>query len=100
MKTSCPITCDFQETLFDYLKRVGVDTNRYEAYDFSTATVSLITSVPGYHTGNFISKYGHMKIRNILKNQIFQEEFNNNPTILCQVITIIFFNKLTISKVF
>lgn len=81
----CPPTCDFEETLLDYIQRIGVDSKRYKKYDFSPATVRLIISVPGYHTGSSVHKYGHMKIRNILKSQTFSEEFHQNINILCQV---------------
>ena len=80
-----PISNDFKETLLDYLQHLGVQRAAYyHSFDYSDAAVILISSVPGlcnifpmsliniyigYHKANNLNKYGHMKIREILKNE-------------------------------
>ena len=47
-------TCDFEETLVDYFTRLGLAKKTIEElrkYDYSSAKVMLISSVPGYHSG-------------------------------------------------
>ncbi|KAL0484993.1 tyrosyl-DNA phosphodiesterase [Acrasis kona] len=43
-------------------------------YDFSEAKVDLVPSVPGYHTGKAKTQYGHMCIRNLIKNNITAQQ--------------------------
>ncbi|CAN0317470.1 unnamed protein product, partial [Ectocarpus fasciculatus] len=39
------------------------------AYDFSSANVTLIPSVPGRHKGKDLYKYGHMRVRAVLARE-------------------------------
>lgn len=61
----CVESCDFEDTLVDYIERVAGrhHCGRIREYDFSGANAVLVTSVPGYHNGRFLNSYGHMKIR-------------------------------------
>ena len=73
LKTSSSKTSEFENTLVDYLNALGivdfklniecilgVDSSEVKMYDFSSAKGILVTSVPGYHKGRNIEKYGHM----------------------------------------
>lgn len=52
--------------------------------------VRLISSVPGYHTGSNLTKWGHMKLRTILQECIFEREFRRSPL----VYQVVFHSKL------
>lgn len=43
--------------------------------------VRLIASVPGYHSGNSLKKWGHMKLRSLLQECTFDEEFKKSPLV-------------------
>ena len=75
----------FSTTLIDYVSTLGVDTSKLHHYDFSSANVILLTSVPGYHRGATVNKYGHMQLRAALKQEVFHESFRQSD-VLCQVI--------------
>lgn len=61
----CVESCDFEDTLVDYIERVAGRRHcaRIREFDFTTANAVLVTSVPGYHNGRALNSYGHMKIR-------------------------------------
>eukprot|EP00299_Pterocystis_sp_00344_P006181 c17964_g1_i1.p1 GENE.c17964_g1_i1~~c17964_g1_i1.p1 ORF type:complete len:500 (+),score=93.51 c17964_g1_i1:26-1525(+) len=63
----------FGRTFFEWIRQ----------YDFSSATVRLLTSVPGRHVGSDINMNGHMQLRSILSLQNFPSEFRGSP-VLCQ----------------
>jgi hypothetical protein len=86
-----------------------VESEKLKEYDFRTANVVLITSVPGYHKGSSLNNYGydlqvffsnsiqllilvyenrHMKVRKILKKEILDEKFKDVP-VVCQVKVIV-----------
>ncbi|KAL6207085.1 hypothetical protein ACLB2K_024330 [Fragaria x ananassa] len=56
--------CGFENDLTDYL---------------SALKVRLIASVPGYHTGNNMKKWGHLKLRTVLQECTFDKEFQKSP---------------------
>ncbi|XP_022720583.1 tyrosyl-DNA phosphodiesterase 1 isoform X2 [Durio zibethinus] len=58
--------CGFENDLIDYL---------------STLKVRLIASVPGYHTGSNMKKWGHMKLRTVLQECVFDKEFLRSPLV-------------------
>ncbi|CAN0050566.1 unnamed protein product, partial [Laminaria digitata] len=70
-------TCDFEESLVDYLEKVGgpaADFGRtLRQYDFGSARVALVPSVPGtgktQHKGAGLHKYGHMRVRSLLSTE-------------------------------
>lgn len=70
--------------MIDYLERqnISISSISLRKFDFSTAEVSLITSVPGYHNGRNLYSYGHMKVRNLLSKL---PKSIAHQTIICQV---------------
>ncbi|KAL9236902.1 hypothetical protein vseg_011516 [Gypsophila vaccaria] len=86
----------FESDLVDYLKalklpefsanlpavgRVKVDASFFKKFDYEDAVVRLIASVPGYHSGPNLKKWGHMKLRSVLEQSTFDEEFKRSPLI-------------------
>ncbi|CAL9121280.1 unnamed protein product [Musa textilis] len=86
----------FENDLVDYLKmlklpeftiklpavgNVTINASFFRKFDYSSAMVRLIASVPGYHTGANLNKWGHMKLRSVLGNCIFDKEFCKSPLI-------------------
>ncbi|PWA63245.1 tyrosyl-DNA phosphodiesterase [Artemisia annua] len=63
------------------LGNVSFNSSFFKRFDYSSATVRLIASVPGYHTGSNIKKWGHMKLRSVLQECVFDKEFQNSPLI-------------------
>nr|XP_012568966.1 tyrosyl-DNA phosphodiesterase 1 isoform X1 [Cicer arietinum] len=53
----------------------------FKKFDYSDATVRLIASVPGYHSGNGLKKWGHMKLRSVLQECTFDKEFKKSPLV-------------------
>jgi len=75
---------DFEDTLCDYVRSLGLpEFIKLKGYDFSSASVILIPSVPGYHKGADRLKYGHMKVRSVLEKEKMHEKFKTSP-IACQ----------------
>jgi tyrosyl-DNA phosphodiesterase-1 len=60
---------------------VRINAAFFRKFDFSSATVRLIASVPGYHQGHNLSKWGHMKLRKVLQEQSFEQEFKGAPIV-------------------
>lgn len=61
---------EFEATLVDFMQhaRLFDDARLLKKYDFSMSSATLIASVPGYHKGDNIHKYGHMKVRKVLQD--------------------------------
>lgn len=62
---------NFQEDLLDYLAAYGGNSldewkKHIREHDMSSASVRLIASVPGRHTGLNKTKWGHLKLRKVL----------------------------------
>ncbi|VVB14553.1 unnamed protein product [Arabis nemorensis] len=91
-----PKGCEFEGDLIDYLTvlkwreftsslpgrgNVKINAAFFKKFDYSEATVRLISSVPGYHTGSNLTKWGHMKLRTILQECIFDREFCRSPLV-------------------
>ncbi|XP_057437194.1 tyrosyl-DNA phosphodiesterase 1 [Lotus japonicus] len=53
----------------------------FKKFDYSDAMVRLIASVPGYHSGTGLKKWGHMKLRSLLQDCTFDEEFKKSPLV-------------------
>jgi tyrosyl-DNA phosphodiesterase 1 len=79
---------DFFTTLCDYLAKQKIDTTRLHRYDFSAAQVVLITSVPGYHSGDQLHRYGHMKLRRVLQQTPIANRQGTHDSIMCQASSI------------
>ncbi|XP_038712093.1 tyrosyl-DNA phosphodiesterase 1 isoform X2 [Tripterygium wilfordii] len=86
--------CEFENDLTDYLSALkwpaftvklpmigsfNINPSFFKKFDYSDAVVRLVASVPGYHTGTNVRKWGHMKLRTILQECIFNKEFQNAP---------------------
>ncbi|CAN6552831.1 unnamed protein product [Malus baccata var. baccata] len=86
--------CGFESDLIDYLSALKwpefsvnfpnlgsfkINPSFFKKFDYSDAAVRLIASVPGYHTGNNMKKWGHMKLRTVLQECIFDKEFRKSP---------------------
>ncbi|CAH8361147.1 unnamed protein product [Eruca vesicaria subsp. sativa] len=95
-KDTTPKSCGFEDDLVDYLTvlkwpeftsslpgrgNVKINAAFFRKFDYSNATVRLIASVPGYHTGSNMRKWGHMKLRTILQECIFDREFCRSPLV-------------------
>eukprot|EP00850_Spirogloea_muscicola_P007898 SM000041S15457 [mRNA] locus=s41:198777:203037:+ [translate_table: standard] len=90
-------TSVFEDDLLDYLTAlewpgclvpaadgdggaVKVDMSFFRRFDYSGATVRLVGSVPGYHQGSNLAKWGHMKLRHILQQEkCFPSVFQGSP---------------------
>jgi len=48
---------------------------------FANFQVRLIASVPGYHMGSNLRKWGHMKLRTVLHECVFDKEFQRSPLV-------------------
>eukprot|EP00897_Mesotaenium_endlicherianum_P008277 jgi/Mesen1/7478/ME000039S06689 len=88
----------FEDDLVEYLAALewpGCDVTRpsdgstfrlnarhFRCYDFSDAAVRLVASVPGYHSGAALHKWGHMKLRAILSQERnFSARFVGSPLV-------------------
>ncbi|KMZ72271.1 putative Tyrosyl-DNA phosphodiesterase [Zostera marina] len=56
-----------------------INSSFFKKFDYSNAVVRLIASVPGYHIGPNLKRWGHMKLRAILDDCIFDKEFHRSP---------------------
>ncbi|XP_044461851.1 tyrosyl-DNA phosphodiesterase 1 isoform X2 [Mangifera indica] len=88
--------CGFETDLIDYLSALKwpefsanipalgnfkINSSFFRKFDYSSAMVRLIASVPGYHSGPNLKKWGHMKLRTVLEESIFDKEFQKSPLI-------------------
>ncbi|XP_021766943.1 tyrosyl-DNA phosphodiesterase 1-like isoform X1 [Chenopodium quinoa] len=86
----------FESDLIDYLQalklpeftaslpalgRVKINASFFKKFNYENAAVRLIASVPGYHSGSSLKKWGHMKLRSILEQCTFDDEFKKSPLI-------------------
>ncbi|KAF9559912.1 hypothetical protein EC968_006416 [Mortierella alpina] len=66
-------TCAFERDLMEYLRRYPQHeeiTSRISQYDFTGVKGVLIGSVPGKFTGSERNKWGHLKLRTVLRQQV------------------------------
>eukprot|EP00511_Aplanochytrium_stocchinoi_P000720 CAMPEP_0204827564 /NCGR_PEP_ID=MMETSP1346-20131115/4999_1 /ASSEMBLY_ACC=CAM_ASM_000771 /TAXON_ID=215587 /ORGANISM="Aplanochytrium stocchinoi, Strain GSBS06" /LENGTH=664 /DNA_ID=CAMNT_0051956043 /DNA_START=91 /DNA_END=2085 /DNA_ORIENTATION=- len=80
----------FEDVLCEYIlsiakgKSIGETllriTNKLKKHDFSGARGILIPSVPGRHKGPLMYRYGHMRLRTVLR-QFDLEKFKNAPIV-------------------
>ncbi|CAN0913576.1 Tyrosyl-DNA phosphodiesterase 1 [Linum grandiflorum] len=88
--------CGFETDLIDYLGAlkwpeftarlpslgsVKINASFFKKFDYSDARVRLISYVPGYHTGSNMKKWGHMKLKAILQECVFDKEFKSSPLV-------------------
>lgn len=73
---------EFEESLVEYFEVVGgFDAVALRKFDFSSARGKLVASVPGYHRGNAIHKWGHMRLRTLLRTVAVAPRFDS---VVCQ----------------
>ncbi|XP_022870063.1 tyrosyl-DNA phosphodiesterase 1-like [Olea europaea var. sylvestris] len=65
------------------LGSVTINSSFFKKFNYSSAVVRLIASVPGYHSGSNLKKWGHMKLRTVLQECTFEKEFHMSP-LVCQ----------------
>ncbi|GER27220.1 tyrosyl-DNA phosphodiesterase-related [Striga asiatica] len=88
--------CGFENDLVEYLSALkwpefnanlpgigsfSINPSFFKKFDYSSATVRLIASVPGYHSGSSLRKWGHMKLRTVLQECTFENQFEKSPLI-------------------
>ncbi|XP_051215605.1 tyrosyl-DNA phosphodiesterase 1 isoform X7 [Lolium perenne] len=86
----------FENDLVDYLRAlkwpefrlnlpvagdVNINAAFFRKFDYSSSTVRLIGSVPGYHVGPNMKRWGHMKLRSVLEECVFEKQFCKSPLI-------------------
>uniref|UniRef100_A0A7N0UE80 FHA domain-containing protein n=1 Tax=Kalanchoe fedtschenkoi TaxID=63787 RepID=A0A7N0UE80_KALFE len=86
----------FQNDLVDYLSALKwpeftanlqatgntkINPSFFNMFDYESAAVRLIGSVPGYHTGANMKKWGHMKLRTVLQECKFPKKFQKSPLV-------------------
>ncbi|XP_047938783.1 tyrosyl-DNA phosphodiesterase 1 isoform X1 [Salvia hispanica] len=88
--------CAFENDLVEYLSTLkwpefnanlpsagsfSINPSFFRKFDYSSAAVRLIASVPGYHSGSHLSKWGHMKLRTVLQECTFENQFEKSNLI-------------------
>ncbi|KAL0363254.1 UNVERIFIED_CONTAM: Tyrosyl-DNA phosphodiesterase 1 [Sesamum calycinum] len=88
--------CGFENDLIDYLGALkwhefnvklpplgsfSINPYFFKKFDYSSAVVRLIASVPGYHSGSSLRKWGHMKLRSVLQDCTFEKQFETCPLV-------------------
>ncbi|KAK3820241.1 MAG: tyrosyl-DNA phosphodiesterase I [Benniella sp.] len=85
-------TCAFEHDLLEYLQNYNnhlVMTSRVSQYDFTGIRGVLIGSVPGRFSGSDKNKWGHMRLRSVLKQQVeIPKEYKQGSKIICQMSSI------------
>ncbi|KAF9099208.1 hypothetical protein BGX23_003443 [Mortierella sp. AD031] len=85
-------SCTFERDLLEYLGRYyghGQITSRIQQYDFSQIKAILVASIPGKHKGPDKNKWGHLKLRTVLRQQVeIPRVFIQGSTIICQMSSI------------
>ncbi|XP_047332976.1 tyrosyl-DNA phosphodiesterase 1 [Impatiens glandulifera] len=92
--SSSNMVCGFETDLIEYLSALKlpefiaklpalenckINSSFFKKFDYSESAVRLVGSVPGYHNGSNLKKWGHMKLRTILQDCVFDKEFRNSP---------------------
>ena len=78
---------DFKLQLFKYFGKCGgFDAAELDRYDFSTAAVAIISSVPGYHCGQQLWDWGQLRLKQLLARhvKIEAEHGHGEHGIICQ----------------
>ena len=76
---------DFKSQLVKYFaKSGGFNAAEIDIYDFSTAAVAIVSSVPGYHSGHQLSDWGQLRLRQLLARHVKIMEGVEHEGIICQ----------------
>ncbi|KAG0259665.1 hypothetical protein DFQ27_003949 [Actinomortierella ambigua] len=84
-------TCAFERDLQDYLSRYQnmVMTARVSQFDFSGVKGVLVASVPGSFSGQERNRWGHMRLRSVLRQQVeLSQEARERSKIIIQISSI------------
>ncbi|GAB4821749.1 hypothetical protein N2152v2_008795 [Parachlorella kessleri] len=83
-----PQTSEFEEHLTQYLRELRLPPSVSIAaravvslHDFSAARAHLVGSVPGWHKGGMLSRWGHMRVRACLGREAFPSHFAGAPLV-------------------
>lgn len=86
-----PPSSDFEDTLVSYVHSLGLSAEEYtkaakiiKSHDFSMARAALIPSIPSkpWEFGEEQAKnYGHLRLRDCLENEMFEERFIGTPIV-------------------
>ncbi|KAL3671324.1 hypothetical protein V7S43_003254 [Phytophthora oleae] len=75
----------FEDDLIYYLSSLGAPVKAFceelKRFDFSAARVALVPSIPGVHKGKDMERYGHLRVRSLLK--MYNVPPTDNP-LICQ----------------
>lgn len=104
LKGDLSASSDFGSDLLEYLREVHVDgrcsthakataqleqlQRRLQLYDYSSAEVMLVASVPGHHAGAARSKWGHMRMRKVMQETTLPDGFDASCPLVMQVSSI------------
>eukprot|EP00698_Gefionella_okellyi_P020531 TRINITY_DN6455_c0_g1_i2.p1 TRINITY_DN6455_c0_g1~~TRINITY_DN6455_c0_g1_i2.p1 ORF type:complete len:554 (+),score=84.90 TRINITY_DN6455_c0_g1_i2:34-1695(+) len=79
---------DFENDLVDYMQhygpRLAACVSRLRQHDFSNAGCALVASVPGYHSGGKLNKYGHLRMRELLRKEPWPSDVRMSAPLVCQ----------------
>ncbi|ORZ27742.1 tyrosyl-DNA phosphodiesterase I [Lobosporangium transversale] len=82
-------TCAFERDLIEYLQYYQDHhefTRKLSQYDFSRVKGVLIGSVPGKFSGPDKNKWGHLRLRSVLRQQVeISQGRLNDSEVICQV---------------
>ncbi|KAG0284657.1 hypothetical protein BGZ96_010993 [Linnemannia gamsii] len=85
-------TCAFERDLLEYLGRYFEHeqlTSRVRQYDFSRIKAVLVASAPGKYSGPDKNKWGHLKLRAVLRQQVeVPKVLIPGSKIICQISSI------------
>ncbi|KAF9191445.1 tyrosyl-DNA phosphodiesterase 1 [Haplosporangium sp. Z 767] len=84
-------TCAFERDLLEYLERYNNReiTNRISQFDFTGVKGVLVGSVPGKHEGAEKNKWGHLKLRTVLRQQVsIPRDLIQGSKVICQISSI------------
>lgn len=88
-QSSRHVSCDFREDLGEYMSRCLKGQERQvvltalDKYDFSSAGVAIVSSVPGVHRGQDRHRFGHARLRNLLEANVIAESAQDSVAV-CQ----------------
>ncbi|KAF9319055.1 tyrosyl-DNA phosphodiesterase 1 [Podila horticola] len=90
-------SCAFERDLMEYLSKYNHHQEisaRISQYDFTGVKGVLVGSVPGKFSGAEKNKWGHMRLRSVLRQQVeISKAYIANSKIICQISSVGFLGK-------
>ncbi|MQM11219.1 hypothetical protein Taro_044118 [Colocasia esculenta] len=91
-KRGCPFESDLVEyinvlkwpefsVILPSIGHININPSFFKKFDYCSAVVRLVASVPGYHTGSNLKRWGHMKLRAVLEECTFDKVFQRSPLV-------------------